>query len=278
MWIEWEDETRWRERYKHIKRPGREYPDKGTREWRSTPEREGLLYLQHGDDPTRWDAILCRSYKDSREAEVELSALRFSADSFQPSREPTVAEMTEARRLREELKYTGKTSRYIDTYSGDDKQSVAMVRFFDIMKPIANPLMFPKHEEMLSRHFKDLQQSWIESKDHLNATLLFAVGILLMLNSRQAVYVTPTDIPRERQQLRRARGLPPYIEHKTVTIRLSQAMQRFRDKHGTADYDVAAHWVSGHFKIRSTGVFWWSPHIRGNPNKGFIEHEYEVKV
>lgn len=33
----------------------------------------------------------------------------------------------------------------------------------------------------------------------------------------------------------------------------------------------------GNFKVRSTGIFWWSEHGRGNKNKGIIDKQYQAK-
>jgi hypothetical protein len=39
-----------------------------------------------------------------------------------------------------------------------------------------------------------------------------------------------------------------------------------------------AHMVSGHFKKRTTGLFWWSPFIRCKESSAMIEKDYQLKV
>lgn len=38
------------------------------------------------------------------------------------------------------------------------------------------------------------------------------------------------------------------------------------------------HWVCGHFKVRKTGVYWWSPHLRGDAERDLTEIPREIKV
>jgi hypothetical protein len=48
---------------------------------------------------------------------------------------------------------------------------------------------------------------------------------------------------------------------------------------GSAEHqhrDLRLHFVSGHFKVRKSGVFWWNMHARGMGAKGFIDKDYEV--
>jgi hypothetical protein len=37
------------------------------------------------------------------------------------------------------------------------------------------------------------------------------------------------------------------------------------------------HSVRGHFKIRKTGVYWWSPFYRVDPTKQTVRQEYKVE-
>lgn len=38
------------------------------------------------------------------------------------------------------------------------------------------------------------------------------------------------------------------------------------------------HWVCGHFKVRKTGVYWWSPHLRGENERDLTRVPREVRV
>ena len=41
--------------------------------------------------------------------------------------------------------------------------------------------------------------------------------------------------------------------------------------------DARAHFVRGQFKCRRTGIFWWTPFIRGDKALGFVSKGYEVR-
>lgn len=38
------------------------------------------------------------------------------------------------------------------------------------------------------------------------------------------------------------------------------------------------HWVCGHFKVRKTGMYWWSPHLRGENERDLTRVPREVRV
>jgi hypothetical protein len=42
--------------------------------------------------------------------------------------------------------------------------------------------------------------------------------------------------------------------------------------------ELRAHFVRGHFKARKSGVFWWSPHARGDLSRGMVAKDYEVRA
>ena len=47
-------------------------------------------------------------------------------------------------------------------------------------------------------------------------------------------------------------------------LKLSAARCRAAAAAGMTEQEMRMHWCRGHFKIRKTGVFWWSPHVRGH--------------
>lgn len=49
------------------------------------------------------------------------------------------------------------------------------------------------------------------------------------------------------------------------------------DASGISREAARQHLVRGHFKIRRTGVYWWSPFLRGDGTRGTVKRvEYEV--
>lgn len=67
------------------------------------------------------------------------------------------------------------------------------------------------------------------------------------------------------------------IKHHVVKLNLSRGLQRRMGCDG--DGAAAAkrlHTVRGHFKIRKTGIFWWSDFWRGDAKSGEVTKSYEV--
>lgn len=100
--------------------------------------------------------------------------------------------------------------------------------------------------------------------------------LLCMLNSRNVVQHETVDLSRL-NRARRKRGKSPLLDYTRTTISLSRSMHRIGEARGMSREASRAHLVRGHFKIRRTGVFWWSPFVRGDAAKGEIRREeYEV--
>lgn len=90
----------------------------------------------------------------------------------------------------------------------------------------------------------------------------FIEAALILLNSRNCVFFEDADLSRL-NRARAKRGKPSLQQHSVVKIKLSQALARAQER-GAGKANVMRHLVRGHFKVRKTGVFWWSPYVRGN--------------
>ncbi len=90
----------------------------------------------------------------------------------------------------------------------------------------------------------------------------FIDAVMIMLNSRNALEREEQDLTR----LNRARvkaNRTPFLSHSVTRLHLSKARQRDALASGMSRADMRSHLVRGHFKIRRTGVYWWSPFVRG---------------
>jgi hypothetical protein len=68
-----------------------------------------------------------------------------------------------------------------------------------------------------------------------------------------------------------------------MTMSLSRDPERDREikeilRRGEAISSPGLHWVCGHFKVRKTGVYWWSPHLRGDKDHDLTAIPREVNV
>ena len=91
----------------------------------------------------------------------------------------------------------------------------------------------------------------------------FVAAVVLMLNSRNAVDREPADLGKL-NRARRRRGRVEFLPHTVTRLHLSHARMRNAEASGMTREAMRQHIVRGHFKIRKTGVYWWTPFLRGD--------------
>lgn len=119
---------------------------------------------------------------------------------------------------------------------------------------------------------QEMTRAWIGD---ICGEATFIDAILMMMSSRNAVEHDAVDLSR----LNRARGKngkPPLLSHRVTRLHLSRTRQRAAAAAGMSRAEARAHMVRGHFKIRRTGVYWWSPFVRGHGG-GLERSHYEVR-
>jgi hypothetical protein len=100
---------------------------------------------------------------------------------------------------------------------------------------------------------------------------------LAMLNSRNPVVEHEAADLTKLNKARVKRGKREFLGYKKTRLAMSRSQKRMADAKGV-DREVARqHLVRGHFKIRKTGVYWWSPFLRGDALRGVVKREiYDV--
>lgn len=101
-------------------------------------------------------------------------------------------------------------------------------------------------------------------------------AIIAMMNSRNAIEHRDVDL-RALNKSRAKRGRAEFLPYRTTHLRLSQAQQRAFRAGAISREQAGRHWVLGHFKIRRTGVFWWTPFLRGDPAREIKRQAYLVE-
>lgn len=94
------------------------------------------------------------------------------------------------------------------------------------------------------------------------------IAVLALLNSKN----TTTIVPAAKQKMRR-REKKPLLSYSICKIDLKR---RLSPNPSSDHCPTRAHFVRGHFKVRSSGVYWWSPFIRGDKSLGFVSKSYQV--
>lgn len=101
----------------------------------------------------------------------------------------------------------------------------------------------------------------------------FLIATLALLNSKNAIEVETTDLQKKNKCRARAGKVPLFSYH------LICIPSRYKHQHIGSDRDgreLRAHFVRGHFKVRKTGIYFWSAFQRGNPALGFVRKDYIV--
>jgi hypothetical protein len=99
--------------------------------------------------------------------------------------------------------------------------------------------------------------------------------MLGMLNARN-VMETETIDKTEHNRKRAKHGQPPLSSHTVLKIRAMHRRSFLGRRGDGTTTDIRRHFVSGHWKTRRTGLFWWNPFWRGKAEHGVVTHDYEV--
>lgn len=137
----------------------------------------------------------------------------------------------------------------------------------------------PYLDEMLLKYEAnggDVQAMLDGSAKDWSGELTFWLALLALLNTKNAV--TKTDVSMaSTNKTRRRLGRPTFHDHSVLKLRLPAAATPSEPAGDPAhDAAVRAHFVRGHFKVRKTGMFWWSPYVRGDLALGFRSKDYKL--
>jgi hypothetical protein len=124
-----------------------------------------------------------------------------------------------------------------------------------------------------SPEYEALLDSW--TKD-VSGEFTFMIAVLMLINTRNGVEHLPTDLSRLNKARAKSRK-PPKFEHSITHLKLSRGQRRIGDARGMDREAMRQHLVRGHFKIRKTGVYWWSPFVRGDASRPLARNRYEVE-
>ncbi|WP_159012884.1 hypothetical protein [Acidisoma sp. S159] len=115
------------------------------------------------------------------------------------------------------------------------------------------------------------------SRSNAEAEAALLIGVLMLLNTRNGTSREPSDL-RKINAVRRKKGQRELLDFWSVNLRLSASRSRALGKSGVLTQEMRAHLVRGHFKIRKSGLYWWSPHVRGDAKFGSVQKVYNVEL
>jgi hypothetical protein len=114
--------------------------------------------------------------------------------------------------------------------------------------------------------------SW---SNDLEGELPFVEAFLLLINSRNTIVEQSRDDYSRLNKARAKNRKPPLKEFINTKIKLGRIQAARAGARGQRVEGTKMHVVRGHFKIRSSGVYWWSSHARG-AGQWVDRREYEV--
>ena len=118
----------------------------------------------------------------------------------------------------------------------------------------------------------------------LTEELAMAVRVTLLLNTKNLKHVKVNDAPEKLNKKRVRANRQPFFSYHTLDIFVSDSPLRHARK--KVDFNkiqshfssmkTRLHSVTGHFKVRATGIFWWNTFLRGNKGAGVVSKDYNV--
>jgi hypothetical protein len=223
-------------------------------------ERSGLLLTQR-DGAIDMEAVAQFRKDDGRIIELLTAKCRFDTT-------PGIKIDPAERRMPTKVDHgaTGQAKKYYDLLSRDEKELAAndelRHRFGGSLHTdyIAMVSMIPGIETQLrttlAGHIDDIYRMFSTQ----------VLPSLILINCRNAVEQEFVPAPAKLNKARRAKGRPEIGPYHIVKLKLRPKVKRMYEQHGYSGVQISGGLVMGHFKVRKTGVFWWSPYLRlGGP-------------
>jgi hypothetical protein len=107
----------------------------------------------------------------------------------------------------------------------------------------------------------------------------FIVAALGLLNARNAIVRMETDYVRSNPKRVKC-GRLPLFSYTTLKLRSThkRTAHPLRGGRVMEGRELRAHFVRGHFKVRTSGVYWWNMHMRGSVERGLMDKDYRVEM
>jgi len=151
----------------------------------------------------------------------------------------------------------------------------------EALAAIANrtrPIVSSYHKEILAAQGlmteRAMEQLYKVSVGDWAGEQEYWIAAVALMNGRNVAAIERGPDMSKLSKARRRQGRPEPLDYSVCKI-----APRILSRQGGASGDagsVRAHFVRGHFKVRSSGIHWWSPHVRGDASAGFVGKRYEV--
>jgi len=131
------------------------------------------------------------------------------------------------------------------------------------------------HDQLSMAQIQDLMD---KAMPDWEGEFSFFKSLLILLQCKNAVESRASEpIKASHARTRTQAGKLPLFEHHTIHLKL-RGPERHGEPGAGQHASPRAHLVRGHFKIRKTGVYFWSPFVRGDVRLGTVRSRYEVEA
>ena len=230
------------------------------------PKRVGFLcYASEPDKLWRWITFLTWSVKDPKDVTSKIGDITMKGRPHNASMVVTFFD------TRDQIK--NPKVRAIDHGVGPLDETRLEERGFDLHTEMrVAPYCPPEISDMLTR---DTSFARLAHSDW-GGEIRYLLSVLGLLNARNVAETEWVD--KAKQNKSRAKsGQPGLCSHTLLKIR-TMHRRSFLGKRGSGTgEDIRKHFVSGHWKAKKNGLFWWNPHWRGR-GEGVVTHDYEVRT
>ena len=226
-------------------------------------EKTGLL-LRERNGLIEMEAV-CQFRPADGDRVIELLTARCTFDPT-PGRRLDPDDYREPHRI--EHGATGATKRYYDLLARDPRERAAKDEIRARFKGGLHPAYLGVAASM-GREFKDRLEQALSG--HVNDIFqMFTTQVLpslILVNCKNAVESEYVPAPARLNKARRAKGRPEIGPYHVIKLHLRPKARAKYDRQGYSGIEMRGGLVMGHFKVRKTGVFWWSPFYAARSGK-----------
>lgn len=243
-------------------------PNRQTESFKVRMERSGYLLSYDGDDIIMEFVHNDRIPQTGRSiADLAPVRGRFVIKDFEFNA-ALAADLASVLRSDTDPEARDKVKQHLNIITNDPDEAAAAQELRERLHFVPHPDLATVRKNMVRLSGEERTRE-IESNQAMDMRRLWEMQILpalILLNCRNAVDAEVVPAPGKLNKQRAKKGRPPIPEHRLVKIHLSPSKKRIYAEGGGGGSPMRGGLVIGHFKVRKSGIYWWSPHWRGPVN------------
>lgn len=245
----------------------------------SAPVRLGFLLERvdpEGQIITMQPAWVHKSHPDWPPGKPMVSianmGLRFDFSAVAP-----IPSQEQVDRYLAQIESAKKESKFYDYYRNPDEVAAGL-ELESRLSRYCPPELEPFWEAVCATLSPAFTKKMLDAAEYdLLAEWKFGISLLAMLNSRNLVAIGPAVDVSKLNRNRSKAGKLSLLDYRPISIDLSRVQRNRVDGPG-GSRDLSIHKVSGHWKLRSSGLYWWSDFVRGSSGRLPAPRTYKVKA